>query len=339
MSNGPDDLSPEEFSKTASEAARACAHRDMPARALRLANDGLLGILASEGAGGLELPLRYAVPVAAKCSEEHLAFPLVETLLLARAFAAQAPDAAARVIAGSAIATVAWRGTVSTSRSGESLILTGTVDRAPHASHADYILAVIDDGSAALIERRAKGVSLSESVSLAIDTPECVLSLDAVKVPKELRLSPADVAALKREALVLQAAACLGAAEGSLSMAIAHVTTRRQFGTALVANQAVRHMLARHKLGIEGARSSIERCFMGPEITDLLAQTAFLHAVDAGTTAAEGSIQLHGGMGYTWDVPVHRHLRAIRCIGERGDVHAVRGAIADALIDSNVSAA
>jgi alkylation response protein AidB-like acyl-CoA dehydrogenase len=334
-----DELSPDEFSKTASEAARVCVALDIGARAERLAGDGLLGILAGEATGGMELPLQYAVPVVSKCSEALLSFPLVETLLLARAFAAPAPEWASRIVAGSAIATVAWRGVLNTSRSGEAIVVSGTASRAAHAESADSILAFLEDGGAVRIDRRAKGVSLCETVSLAIDAPELAVTFDAVKVSKECQLSPAEVADLKRDALILQAAACLGSAEASLSLAVAHVATRRQFGTALVANQAVRHMLARHKLGIEGARRSIDRCFMATEISDLLAHSAFLQAVDAATAAAEGSIQLHGGMGYTWDVPVHRHLRAIRCIGERGDVQAVRRAIADDLIDANTSAA
>jgi alkylation response protein AidB-like acyl-CoA dehydrogenase len=134
---------------------------------------------------------------------------------------------------------------------------------------------------------------------------------------------------------VLQAAACLGSAEVSLDMATTHVATRHQFGTALVANQAVRHMLARHKLSIEGLRSALDRCFMAPGVTELKANIAFVHGVETGVATAEGAIQLHGGMGFTWDVPVHRHLRHVRSLAQRGGIDRVRDALAAALINSN----
>jgi alkylation response protein AidB-like acyl-CoA dehydrogenase len=335
MTDSHTELSPAEFKATAIEAAAACFGLEVSSSAKRLAADGLLGVLAPETVGGLGLPLRYAVPVIEAGAAGLVAFPLIETLLIARAISDTAPEVATRITSGDTVATIAWRGTARASRAGSDVTIAGTVDRAVQASRADHVLVFLDGGGAALAPTSAAGAFTTEAISLCLETPEDVVTLQSIRVEQALRIAPDRVAALKRDALVLQAAACLGSAEASLAMAVAHVSTRRQFGTALVANQAVRHTLARHKLSIEGLRSALERCFMTTGLTDLKAITAFVHGVEAGVAAAEGAIQLHGGMGFTWDVPAHRHLRHIRSLGQRGGIDSAREALAIALIDAN----
>jgi alkylation response protein AidB-like acyl-CoA dehydrogenase len=335
MPDNHDELSPNEFKATAAEAAATCHGLDVSGAARRLAADGLLGVLSPENVGGLGLPLRYAVPVVEVCSSGLLAFPLIETMLVARGIAGSAPDAAKRIVAGETVATVAWRGTAQALRSGTDLIVTGTVDRAVLASCADHVLVFLDDGGAVLAPTSATGVSISEAMSLSLETPEAIVTLQNVRIEQSTCVAQDRGAALKRDALLLQAAGCLGSAEASLAMAVAHANSRRQFGRALVANQAIRHMLAREKLLIEGLRSALDRCFMVPEFSDLEARIAFVHGVETGIAAAEGAIQLHGGMGFTWDVPVHLRLRQVRSLAQRGGIDSVRNALAIALIDAN----
>ena len=117
---------------------------------------------------------------------------------------------------------------------------------------------------------------------------------------------------------MLRAAAILGSAEACLALAQEHASTRRQFGHALSYNQAIRHALARQKLGLESIRHAITRSLSddgGPVQRDV----AFLAAATYGSAISEGALQIHGGMGFTWDVPVHRHLRRIRTLQAQGD--------------------
>jgi alkylation response protein AidB-like acyl-CoA dehydrogenase len=256
-------------------------------------------------------------------------------MLVARGISDAAPELATRIVTGAAVVTIAWRGRAKASRSGNDLIVAGTIDRAVLASRSEYVLVLLDDGGAVLVPLAAAGVSTNESLSLSLETPEDIVTLQNVRVDKSLHVAPQLVGAIIRDGLMLQSAACLGSAEAALAMAVTHVTTRRQFGTALVANQAVRHMLARHKLGIEGLRSALERCFMAKEVSDLRARVAYVQGVETGIAVSEGAIQLHGGMGFTWDVPAHRYLRQVRSIGQRGGIDGVRDAIASSLIDAN----
>jgi alkylation response protein AidB-like acyl-CoA dehydrogenase len=110
-----------------------------------------------------------------------------------------------------------------------------------------------------------------------------------------------------------------------LTLAQEHASTRRQFGRALSYNQAIRHALARQKLGLEGIRHAITRS-VGDEAGALQRDAAFLAAGVYGSVISEGALQIHGGMGFTWDVPVHRHLRRVRALQAQGDSSATLAA-------------
>ncbi|WP_431283672.1 acyl-CoA dehydrogenase family protein [Humitalea sp. 24SJ18S-53] len=314
-------LDPAEFADSAQRAVAACATLDPAASAVRLAEDGLLGVLAAEDVGGLGLDLRFAVPVLQAAGAGDLAFPLLEALLLGRHLAGPSPEIAAALVAGEARGTVAWAG----SARGD---LTGTVGRAPMARGADWLLVRQGDG-AALVP--ATGFSVSDAIGLDETVPEQTVTLTG-DTPA-CRLDATAWAALQEEALLLRAAAILGAAETCLALAADYVTNRRQFGKPLVANQALRHQLARQKLALEGMRGAITRATACGET--LPRQAAFLAAATHGPVIAEGAIQAHGGMGFTWDVPVHRHLRRIRTLAAQGEVRQIREAVAAALIDTN----
>lgn len=333
MATSHDTFSPDEFSETAAAAVANCAGRDVAECAHRLAEDGLLGVLANEDVGGLGLPLTYAVPVATQTGAGLLGFPLIETMLLARAFAPINAALSRSLVAGDQVATMAWRSALKIRREGAGLRLDGVADRAVLADRAQHVLVRLEDDSALLVPTATRGVTTSTGPSLALEAPEAVVTFDHAVIANGVVLTKAQFELLVRDALLLRSALILGSAETCISATVAHVSGRRQFGSTLVANQAVRHMLARHKLGLEGLRSAIDRCFLSSEPADLRVRSAFLFACDVGVKAAEGAIQLHGGMGFTWDMPMHRHLRQIRAQALLGGAEAVRDAIAADLID------
>lgn len=315
-------LDPQEFAGSAQRAVAACAALDVASRASRLAEDGLLGVIADEAVGGLGLDPRFAVPVLQAAGAGDLAFPLLETALLARHLAGAAPSIATAIVAGEARATIAWAGNARAD-------MTGTVGRAPMARGADWVLVRLADGVALLA---GNAVAVTDAIGFDETVPEQNVTLSGAA--PVVRLDATAWAAVTEDALVLRAALILGAAETCIAMAAEHVTNRRQFGKPLVANQAMRHLLARHKLALEGIRGCIARATSGT--TDRLArEAAFLAAAMHGPLIAEGAIQAHGGMGFTWDVPVHRHLRRIRAIEAQGEAVLLREAVAAALIDTN----
>ncbi len=324
------ELNPAEFGEAAGRAVLACAGLTSRQQAERLAEDGVFGILAAEAHDGLGLSLQFAVPVATAAAKRLFGFPLVETMLLSAAFGGS--DAGAAIMGGVSLATIAWSGTAK--RKGDHV--DGIVGRAPAATCCDVALVRTGD-SAVLVRLDDAGVSVSDPAGIDVEAPEHELTL--AHVPVLATLTPDADRRLRFDALVLHAAAILGSAEACLEAAIEHVSTRQQFGRPLVAFQALRHALAREKLGIEGIRAAITRSLMldgdGAEAV-LARRAAFAAAVQYGPGAVENALQLHGGMGFTWDVPMHRYLRRIRSWEMQGDAPAVRRAMASALMDINI---
>lgn len=312
-----DGLSPADFAATAARAVAACAGLSGPEQGARLAGDGLLGVIASETVGGLDLPLSFAVPVVAAAGAGLLGFPLLENVLLARLLQVQLPRVAEAIVGGTDSGTVGWTGGLVAEKRGDQVVLNGCVARAPCAETSGLLLVRVG-AAAAVVPLNANGVTVEAAAGLDLTQPEHVVILSNVSIPAGNCLPVGSWAELQSDAALLRAAAIMGSAETCLALAQEHVSTRRQFGRALSFNQAIRHALARHKLGLEGMRHAIARALTF-ESGARERNAAFIAASSYGVLISEGAIQMHGGMGFTWDVPVHRHVRRIRALQAQGD--------------------
>lgn len=333
MSLTGEGLQPSEFAVTAARGVADCATLSLREQARHLANDGLLGVIAAQDVGGLDLPLVFAVPVVAAAGSGLLGFPLMEALLLGRALQESLPRAAEAVVTGEMLATIAWQGSVSAEREGSSVVLNGWVARAACAGEVDCLLVRIGTGAAALVPMDNEGVVVEDTTGLDLTVPEHAVRLQGVTIPAASVLPESAWNLLCSDAKVLRAAAILGSAETCLTLAQEHASTRRQFGHALSYNQAIRHALARQKLGLEGIRHAITRS-VGDEAGPLQRDAAFLAAGVYGSAISEGALQIHGGMGFTWDVPVHRHLRRVRALQAQGDASGALAALGRRYIDA-----
>jgi alkylation response protein AidB-like acyl-CoA dehydrogenase len=336
MTTSTDGLSPTEFAATAARAVAACKDLSVAEQGALLAGDGLLGVIAAEDAGGLDLPLSFAVPVVAAASAGLLAFPLMENLLLARVLQQHQLPLAKAIVAGERMATIAWAGTATAKQQGDRIVLNGWVARAPCVSDVGLMLVRVGESAAALVP--TVDVRVDESAGLDLAQPESSIELNGVSIAASSLLPEGTWPALEADALVLRAAAILGSAETCLALAQEHVSTRRQFGRALSYNQSIRHTLARHKLGLEGIRQAIARALF-PEAGLRERRAAFVAASTYGVAISEGAVQMHGGMGFTWDVPVHRHVRRIRTLQAQGDSSGVLAALGHDYIVSVAPAA
>ncbi len=294
--------------------AGCAAVADVAARARLLAEAGLLGVIAPAAVEGLDLPLRFAVPVSTAAGQALLGFPLIETLLLSRLLAAELPQLATALVGGTAVATIAWTG----------VIEDGIVGGAPLAGAADHVLCLRQDGGAVLL-RTADCADLDASASIDVDAADATLRPGAAMPVAQF--GAASVAALRADARLLRAAHVLGSAARCLELAVEHAQGRVQFGRPLSGYQALRHRLSRDALAVETMRNAITRALAEPAEGPALARdAAWLGAAQAGPGVAESAIQVLGGMGFTWEVPLHRHLRQMR-------TQAVLGAAIDGLDD------
>jgi CBS domain-containing protein len=99
----------------------------------------------------------------------------------------------------------------------------------------------------------------------------------------------------------------VGLTEQMLAMAVEHVTDRHQFGRPLGAFQAVQQRLADVAIALSGARAAVRAAWTEPE--GLVAAMAKALASAAHETAARECQQVMGGIGFTWEHPLHRYIR------------------------------
>ena len=109
------------------------------------------------------------------------------------------------------------------------------------------------------------------------------------------------------------AAEALGVAQRALDLGVEHAKTRVQFGKPIGTYQAVSHPLAQTYTDVELARSLVywaAWCVAeDDERAPLAAAAAKAFATEAAVAACERSIQVHGGIGFTWEHPLHRFYK------------------------------
>jgi len=133
------------------------------------------------------------------------------------------------------------------------------------------------------------------------------------------------------------AAEALGVAQRALDLGVEHAKTRTQFGKPIGTYQAVSHPLAQTYTDVELARSLVywaAWCVAEEdERAPLAAASAKAFATEAAVAACERSIQVHGGIGFTWEHPLHRfYKRAIWLEGFGARPAELRLEVADRLL-------
>ncbi|MCW2621898.1 MAG: putative acyl-CoA dehydrogenase [Frankiales bacterium] len=118
---------------------------------------------------------------------------------------------------------------------------------------------------------------------------------------------------VRHAAAILLAAEQVGAAERVLEITVDYAKTRNQFGRAIGSFQAVKHRCADMLVDVESARSALYSALWclatdSPELP-LAAATAKAFCSDAFLATSAESIQVHGGIGFTWEHPVHLYFK------------------------------
>ncbi|SDM71672.1 Acyl-CoA dehydrogenase, N-terminal domain [Streptomyces sp. cf386] len=108
-------------------------------------------------------------------------------------------------------------------------------------------------------------------------------------------------------AVLLTAAEQLGTATRACELAVQHARAREQFGQPIGAFQAVKHLCAEMLVRTETARTAVYAAAVTGDTVDI--DTARLLADEAAVSGARDCLQVHGGMGFTWEFEVHLHLK------------------------------
>ncbi|MET7483377.1 acyl-CoA dehydrogenase family protein [Streptomyces sp. NPDC005538] len=117
-------------------------------------------------------------------------------------------------------------------------------------------------------------------------------------------------------AVLLTAAEQLGTAARVGELAVQHARTREQFGQPIGAFQAVKHLCAQALVRVEVARAAVYAAAVTARPVDIAA--ARLLADEAAVRGARDCLQVHGGMGFTWESEVHLHLKRAWMRARRG---------------------
>ena len=193
--------------------------------------------------------------------------------------------------------------------------LRGTVRHVIDAQDVSLLLVLTDDGLWAA-DADAPGVTLTALQTLDLTRPQARLDLDGVPARKV----DGDPVALVTLAGVLLAAEQVGGARWCLATATAHASVREQFGAPIGSFQAVKHLLADLLVQTELAQCLLADAVdalrpsggQSPVAAAAAAHAAVVAAAELGTAVTAGTIQVLGGIGFTWEHDVHRYYRRAR---------------------------
>jgi alkylation response protein AidB-like acyl-CoA dehydrogenase len=251
---------------------------------------GVFGLRLGEDAGGVGLGSADAVLVFAELGRRLVPGPLVWSHL------------AAGLVKGAASGETLVGGLELWNGESEPLLV-------EHLTRLDELLVLRPDGVQRIDPRSLD----AEPVSLPLD-PLTPLHYVAALPAGERIAGPERAEQLRLEGAALVAAQELGIAEATLELAVEYAKGREQFGRAIGGFQAVKHILADMFVQQEVARAAVYAAgatLDDPGVGDLprTVSAAKITAGEAALKNARACIQVHGGMGYTWEVPAHYYLK------------------------------
>jgi alkylation response protein AidB-like acyl-CoA dehydrogenase len=267
-----------------------------------IAELGWPGIFVDEGHGGQDLG-----QVELTIVQEELGYALAPTPFFSNAAAGLAiahggSDAQRdRWLPG--IASGEGRGTVGVVSNGGALV--------PDADTAELVV-LVDNGSATAFETSAVQAEPVDT----IDSTRRFFRVEANGGGEPLE---GDVDGALQRIEVALAAELVGVAQRTMEMAVEYAKERQQFGRPIGAYQAVSHRCAQMLLETEGARACTLYASWAadhePESLPLAASMAKAYASDAGWRVTASSLQVHGGIGFTWEHNLHFFLKRARTDG------------------------
>jgi alkylation response protein AidB-like acyl-CoA dehydrogenase len=292
---------------------------------------GLFSLLVPEAAGGLGLGLGAAAVVMEELGRVLAPGPLVATIALSPHV-----DAAARGVAHSLLAPPPFGGVA-------PLLL-----EHPATAVAVAILPPVAD-VAAPVRLVTTDELAGELVADPLD-PLTPLRSIAGELPAGSDLDGVTGHALRQAAMVLSSAFQVGIAREVVALSTTYATGREQFGRPIGSFQAIKHLLADAACRTEVAQAAVHAAAVtldDPHVAAAEGETLGLSAVEVRWRAVAGAklladeaalanaktaIQVHGGMGFTWEVPIHLYLKRARVLAASLATRAELGDMLAALL-------
>jgi alkylation response protein AidB-like acyl-CoA dehydrogenase len=302
---------------------------------------GWTSLLVDEQRGGGSVS-GYGLRDLALVAEEMGAMvspgPLIATNVVAQTLACDASDELAEqvlpgLLAGESVAAwcVAEPGravtadgmTLQARRDGDEFVLDGVKCPVDSGGEADWLLvtAAASDGlSQFLIPSSTPGLRITRLRGLDLVRRHAEIRFEDVRVPASAVVGVLGGASLSFErqiqtALVLQCAEIVGATDRVFDFTVQYAFDRSSFGRALASYQALKHRFADMKLWLESAQAitvdSTRAVQAGTPDAGEVARIAKAYVAERCPELIQDCIQMHGGIGVTWEHDLHLYLRRV----------------------------
>ncbi|MFJ9736329.1 acyl-CoA dehydrogenase family protein [Streptomyces sp. NPDC101171] len=301
---------------------------------------GLAGLLVPEALGGQGATHREAAVVLEELGRAVAPVPYLSSAVVATEALLACGDeellgrlASGRTIGVLAVGLHTAPGAAPRTARLENGSLHGELTGVADAAAADVLLVPADDGG--LYAVAAEAATVTPQVSLDLTRPVATVTLDGVPGRRVGDAEPAVRRALRAGAGLL-ASEQLGVADWALTETVRYLKERKQFNRPVGGFQALKHRLAQLWLEVvslrAAARAAADALATGAD-TDVTVTVAQAYAGPVAVRATEEAVQLHGGIGMTWEHPAHLHLKRAKADSiAYGTAGAHREALA-ALVD------
>jgi alkylation response protein AidB-like acyl-CoA dehydrogenase len=313
----------------------------------KLAEQGFTGIITPEEYGGMGLGKVELVLLMEEAGYALLPGPFFSTVALAGSVidACGTPEQKKkylqRIAAGQARATLAlveaagsWDPDgLKISEAGGKL--NGTKLFVTDAAVADFIV-VVASGDVFVVDGKAPGLHIE--LMKGMDLARKIYAVEFKNTPAEKLGDSSGLAGALNVATVALCAEMTGGMQRTLELTVAYAKTRKQFGKPIGIFQAVQHLCADMYLETESSRSATYYAAWALEenVPDAAAavSVAKIYASDASRNVGNHGIQVHGGMGFTWENDIHLYYRRAKASETMlGDAAFHRERIARLVID------
>ena len=190
----------------------------------------------------------------------------------------------------------------------------------PRATHL-AITGTVASGTPAVFLVSLAGEGAAQTDLPTMDQTRPVGDIDLAGACARLVAEGDAAAQLVREVRATAAASfaveCMGGVRALLDLTVGYANQRTQFGSRIGAFQAIKHLCADMFVLLDTSEAAVETMLRDHDSGadarfEESAFVAFLHCSQAYLQAAKASIQIHGGIGFTWEHPAHRHLKRAR---------------------------
>lgn len=287
----------------------------------KLAALGLGGVLVPEAQGGLGLDLLMLAVVAEALGSAGAAVPATTNALAAWLIATAGDEGQCErwlipLMEGRAIAAFALAEAGSGWQPGDWTLsgakLEGAKAFVDWGAEADLLIVGLDGGRLALVEAAGEEVSRTSIDPVDRNHPFATIAFSGA-VAEPLSTDDETVAKLRDALLVLLAADACGAGRRALAMAVDYAKVRTQFDRLIGSFQGLKHQLANMTAEMEPCRQlywfAAHAWDRIPAKRSYAAAMAKAHVGDVAVATARRAVEAHGGIGYTWEYPLHIFLK------------------------------